>query len=117
GLIRKFSKVTNQPYSISPVQRRYLKNLSSHEGRTPSVFGLLKKSLPRLIPLILVGVLIFGLRYLDISSGVLTFFLVVVVGALVMVIWMFRLTVDIWPVSQQITDWKKVQELLEKADA
>lgn len=102
---------------LTPYQKRHLEALAYIRSQKPGVWSVLMfRPLSWLPFLALAGVSSLSCYYLDARWGM--FMLGLTIGAVLRIISYARFTLMAWPITDEVTDWAKVEALRgEKQDA
>jgi hypothetical protein len=100
---------------LTRYQRRFVAALVYMHGSKPSLYKLLAFRPLDWIPFVAIAI-VAGLYYAYFDRAWGLFMVGLVIGAIARIVGQARFTLLAWPVTAQIIDWQKVEELQKKGN-
>jgi len=95
--------------NLTASQKRHLEAMAAFRRKKPSVWSILMFRPLAWFPFCFIVALSFGLYLLDAQWGMLT--IGMVIGAILRIVSHARFASMAWPLTEEITDWAKVEAL------
>lgn len=100
---------------ITRTQRKSLENLQNLRNDGPSVVSQMRRNAGVFISLLIGALVLVPIGFM-VDAWIGTFTIGLFVGTLVRDIRGFRQWNRLWPVMEQVMDWKRIEELLDSSD-
>src|SRR3954462_1569873 len=94
---------------LTAYQKRHLEALTTFRKKKPSAWDVMMVRPRSWLPFLLIAGLSFGVYLLDARWGM--FMIGMTTGAVLRIISHARLAIKAWPITEEITDWAKVEAL------